>query len=65
MILDKGIVIAFDEDGEETEDIEMCNMKQGNSAKVMEIICQFLSKLFLQKFKFLLKNWLSEILTCI
>ena len=35
MILDKGIVIAFDEDGEETEDIEMCNMKQGNGVKVL------------------------------
>ncbi len=38
MILDKGIVNAFDEDGGETEDIELCYMKQGNEVKVMEKI---------------------------
>ena len=38
MILDQGIVNAFDEDGGETEDIELCIMKQGNDDKVMENI---------------------------
>ncbi len=38
MILDKGIVNAFDEDGGKPKDIELCNMKQGNYVKVMENI---------------------------
>ena len=58
MILDKEIVNAFDEDWGETEDIELCNMKQGNDVKVMENISQCLSKLFLQKIKYFLKNGL-------
>ena len=36
MILDKGIMNEFCEDGGETEDIELCIMKQGNDVKVRE-----------------------------
>ena len=39
MILDNGIVNTFDEDLEETENIELCNMKQGNDVKVIGNIC--------------------------
>ena len=55
MILDQGIVNAFDEDGGETDNIELCNMKQRNDVKVMENICQCFISLSFNSFPNILK----------